>query len=169
MRNKVLLATFLCLLAFFNYSIFAVEQDIKNGRTVFFELAPVDPRSLLQGDYMSLSYEVLNQIPTLYENSEEKISPKTKAQAIIELDENNKAKVISLYNTGMELEKNQILLSFTYENAFSIRTPLTRSYFFQEGNAERFENAKYGVFKYANGKYILTNLADSEFKIIQAQ
>ncbi|MEY4484068.1 MAG: hypothetical protein RL693_1520, partial [Verrucomicrobiota bacterium] len=41
-----------------NVLIFQKEQTLANGRQVFLKLAPVDPRSLMQGDYMSLRYEI---------------------------------------------------------------------------------------------------------------
>ena len=45
------------------YSMTTERQGLlRNGRTVYLELAPVDPRSLLQGDYMALNYAVMNRL-----------------------------------------------------------------------------------------------------------
>jgi len=39
-----------------NAAIWEKEALISTGQVVFVELAPVDPRSLMQGDYMTLNY-----------------------------------------------------------------------------------------------------------------
>lgn len=54
------LAGILVLIAV-NVSIYQREQLLQHGRFVLLELAPVDPRSLMQGDYMALRFEVANQ------------------------------------------------------------------------------------------------------------
>ena len=40
------------LLILFNKSLLHKEDTLANGTLVLLELAPVDPRSLMQGDYM---------------------------------------------------------------------------------------------------------------------
>ena len=52
----------LAILALVNFSIYQQEQQLANGDIVVFDLAPVDPRSLMQGDYMALNYQITNQI-----------------------------------------------------------------------------------------------------------
>ncbi len=45
------------------YTMIAARQTLlRNGQTCYLELAPVDPRSLMQGDYMALNYAVMNQL-----------------------------------------------------------------------------------------------------------
>lgn len=38
--------------------IYQYEQRLSQGQTMYAKLAPVDPRSLVQGDYMQLGYEL---------------------------------------------------------------------------------------------------------------
>ncbi|WP_351125065.1 GDYXXLXY domain-containing protein, partial [Shewanella sp. T24-MNA-CIBAN-0130] len=52
----------LVILAGINYKIFQQEQLLANGEIILFELAPVDPRSLMQGDYMALNYDIARVI-----------------------------------------------------------------------------------------------------------
>ncbi|HEX7554150.1 MAG TPA: GDYXXLXY domain-containing protein, partial [Geothrix sp.] len=61
MRNLILLVTAAVVLVMVNYSIWQREQLISSGRTVLLELAPVDPRSLMQGDYMALRFKVASE------------------------------------------------------------------------------------------------------------
>ncbi len=37
---------------------------LTDGQLILLELAPVDPRSLMQGDYMRLNYDISNNINT---------------------------------------------------------------------------------------------------------
>ena len=46
------------MLAVFNVAIYRNERLLASGETLYLELAPVDPRSLMQGDYMRLRYAV---------------------------------------------------------------------------------------------------------------
>ena len=54
----LIIANLLLLLGYFNWSVFKKEQTLKDGQLVLLHLAPVDPRSLMQGDYMRLNYEI---------------------------------------------------------------------------------------------------------------
>ena len=60
-RWVVLLAT-LAVLVVVNSAIWQKERHIAEGEVVYLELAPVDPRSLMQGDYMALNFELSNDI-----------------------------------------------------------------------------------------------------------
>src|SRR5690606_1427760 len=52
--QKVIGLNLLLLLGYFNYSIRQKEALLKTRKSVLLELAPVDPRSIMQGDYMEL-------------------------------------------------------------------------------------------------------------------
>ena len=58
MRKWVALLSGLAMLAAANYAIYGKERLVTEGRVVLLELAPVDPRSLMQGDYMALRFKV---------------------------------------------------------------------------------------------------------------
>ena len=49
-------------LGLINWSIYQKEQHLRHGDVIKLKLAPVDPRSLMQGDYMALRFELANQI-----------------------------------------------------------------------------------------------------------
>src|SRR5690554_3642735 len=54
----------LCLvLAVACYLVYGFERTLRDGQLVLLELAPVDPRSLMQGDYMALRFAVDAQLP----------------------------------------------------------------------------------------------------------
>ena len=60
MRSRVFLAVGLLVLVVVNVQIARKELLARSGRAVLLELAPVDPRSLMQGDYMALQFRASN-------------------------------------------------------------------------------------------------------------
>ncbi|MFB0625733.1 GDYXXLXY domain-containing protein, partial [Aeromonas hydrophila] len=62
MIRRVLLLTGLAILAAINVTVWRYERAMSSGEVVLLRLAPVDPRSLMQGDYMRLSYELARQL-----------------------------------------------------------------------------------------------------------
>lgn len=61
-RNIVIVLTLVLFSAFFVYAVLQKEKTIEEGQLVLLALAPVDPRSLMQGDYMELNYAVNDQL-----------------------------------------------------------------------------------------------------------
>ena len=57
MRKTFVIAAGVLMLAAVNWGIYARERLLAGGRVVMLELAPVDPRSLMQGDYMALRFK----------------------------------------------------------------------------------------------------------------
>lgn len=156
---------FLNLIAFiwlFNSSVFHNEKLIERSKTIYFELAPVDPRSLMQGDYMRLNYALTSEI-----NAEE--VPIT-GYLVLNLDHNNVASFDRMEKTRKTIGPSEICIEYKLGKRFRFSSnPLIRigaeSYFFQEGSAEKFENAKYGGLKIdKNGESILIGLYDEDFK-----
>lgn len=57
-RRGILLGVILLQFALVSYQVWNSESILSQGQSVKLELAPVDPRSVLQGDYVRLSYEI---------------------------------------------------------------------------------------------------------------
>ena len=60
--RRLLVIALVLVLGAVNWSIFAKERIKTNGERIFLALAPVDPRSLMQGDYMALRFEIADRI-----------------------------------------------------------------------------------------------------------
>ncbi len=58
----IILVNLIILLGFFTNSIVKKETLLSDGKLILLELAPVDPRSLIQGDYMRLRYAISENI-----------------------------------------------------------------------------------------------------------
>ena len=55
-RKLILVLSLIITLITIGLSVANREKLLKNGEAVLFELAPMDPRSIMQGDYMTLNY-----------------------------------------------------------------------------------------------------------------
>jgi uncharacterized membrane-anchored protein len=150
MRKTILIGSSLCVFALLNYAIYEKEQVKANGETVYLELAPVDPRSLMQGDYMALRYAIEGNIKT--------VAPQNKRGfMVIALDENRVARFVR-FDDGEALQLGEKLLR--YHNDHGSIAIVPNSFLFQEGHAQSYQRARYGEFKFdSGGKHILTGLA----------
>jgi uncharacterized membrane-anchored protein len=160
------MTTILLILVGTNININKKQQLIKNGEVLLFKLAPVDPRSLMQGDYMRLRFEIAGKIQSaMYkENNKITIVKKNHGKAIITKSENNIVKFIDLYK-GQKLEKNQRLIPYKFRNGIIKFT--TNAFYFEEGKASHFEQSEYGEFRISNdGEMILVNMVDENFSIL---
>lgn len=148
----------LAILALVNFSIYQQEQQLSNGDIVVFELAPVDPRSLMQGDYMALNYQITNQISQANEQENHD------GLFIVTLAQHQLAQFEALYQ-GQTLQPNQQLIQYRVRSG---RVKLaSNAFFFEEGRAEDFAKAKYGEFRVnPAGKLLLSNMLDKDFKRI---
>ena len=158
MTKKIGIATLLIILVCFNFSIWQKEKVKKSNDDVLLELAPVDPRSLMQGDYMTLNYKVAEDAYS----SNQKMD--RSGHLIIEKGENNVAKFIAVYS-DQNLTENQRLIKYKRKWRPTINP---NSFMFQEGKAEDFEEAKYALFKYKGvDNYVLDSLLKEDFSKIK--
>ena len=158
MRILFLLAALL-VFGMVNLGVYRHETLLKEGKTVYLKLAPVDPRSLMQGDYMRLRYELETQIPR------ESI-PKQRSGKII-IDCTEQCTFVDFYG-NQSLASNQYVMNARFLSYSVHIKPDT--FLFQEGLAELYANAKFGVFVFDdNQRYLLAHLADEHKKIIRPE
>lgn len=158
MRTRLMLALGLVIIAMLNYSVYQKERLKREGDTLLLELAPVDPRSLMQGDYMRLRYALPAAIPKgdFLENTK-------RGHMVIKADEHGVAQYVRVHR-GEVLNDNEQLLKFIKRHRVEI---VPNAFFFQEGHAKYYEEAKYGVFKIDDGgKPLLFGLANTDRALI---
>ena len=160
--NRILIiANLILLLGYFNWSVFKKEQTLKDGQLVLLPLAPVDPRSLMQGDYMSLNYEVNSLSSAL-------INEQTAAQgyAILRTDSNQVGQPIRLQDALTPLYANEIAIRYKIVNKRIFLG--AESFFFEEGQDSLYQNARYGGLQIDDkGQSLLIGLYDENFQRIQ--
>ncbi|MBU2709844.1 GDYXXLXY domain-containing protein [Zooshikella harenae] len=149
-----IVAGWLLVMIAINWSILQKEQVLASGLQVRLALAPVDPRSLMQGDYMRLRYALLSEVPT------KQLAPE--GQLIIRLDKQHVASFVGIYQPGQSLQQGELLLHY---RRYGRHVKLgAESYLFEEGKASLLSEAAYGELRVANdGKSVLVGLLDQNF------
>jgi uncharacterized membrane-anchored protein len=157
-RNLILWGVALLIPIFVNYQAYQREQLAVNGKVVLLQLAPVDPRSLIQGDYMLLRYALSNEIA-----AETKLE---RGFVVVRLDANQVAHFARIHDSNIPLADNEILLPFR-RGGFRVDVG-PRSFFFQEGHAEYYQVAEYGELRVSeSGSILLVGLRDANFKPLE--
>lgn len=143
--------------------IYKKEAILSQGTTMLLALAPVDPRSLMQGDYMTLNYAMNDKIHQMtYQQST------MNGFIVVKLDGNQVANIVRLHDDKTPLKENEHLLHFR-KRATGTRIA-SEAFFFQEGHANDFSDARFGEIKVSNnGDTVLLGLRDSEYKPLTHQ
>ncbi len=157
--SVIVILNLVLLLGYFNYSVYSKEQTLKNGKLILLKLAPVDPRSLMQGDYMTLNYSISNLVD---------VSPLGKrGYCILKLDKNNIAYAVRFQKNPDPVHPNEFLIKYSSSDSFRIKLG-AESFFFEEGKGDGYEKAKYGGLKIDEvGNSILIGLYNDKLKEIK--
>lgn len=169
--------------------VWAKEKLLAEGQSVVLKLAPVDPRALMQGDYMALSFEVdrwLRQLPDA-QAPRSSLSAKTlnvyvrpNAQGVAQLVAVQKplGKDVWWWDEHLQqwgspsqgengLEQTQVV-QLKYKKGRWLPSGID-AWFFPEGQAAYFAQAQYGEFKVTpTGKALLYQLLDEKAQPLTA-
>lgn len=139
---------FALLVAVFVGLVAQKEQVLKTGQPVLLRLAPVDPRSLIEGDYMRLRYAI-----------EAEASWPSDGLVVVRLDANGVGERIGLYR-GQPLGPGDLTLRYRRRRS---RTQLgAEAFYFEEGTAAAYAKAAYGELRVApSGDSVLVGLRDA--------
>lgn len=158
-RHALIIAGLFASLWFVNSQIRAMNTLKNEGADVSLKLRPVDPRALMQGDFMALAYSE----DSLPERDREAA---TSGAAILELNVQGIG-VFKRLDEGTALSRTEIKLNFARDFRGNASYGGER-YFFQEGTAQIYEEAEYGLFKVGpDGRAMLVGLADEDLKPIK--
>ena len=158
-KQIVILVNLVIVLFLFNRSVVEKESLLESGKLVLLKLAPVDPRSLMQGDYMRLSYEISQGLIT------EDI-PK-RGYCIVTLDEKGIASRDRIQANKTPINPDEYAIFYTVASRMWGINIGAESFFFEEGQAERYEAAEYGgLIVDGNGNSLLVGLYDENLKKI---
>lgn len=154
-RLIVLLTMTVVILVFVNIQIVQKEHVIEDGETLLLRLAPQDPRSLLQGDYMALRYAMAADVASAAREANV-----TNGQVIVALAENGEARFVDLFG-GQTLAEDQRLLRFR-KRGDTVRLA-SDAYFFEEGQGRAFADARFGEIRVGPaGDAVLIGLRDKD-------
>ena len=160
----------LLVLGAVNVSIVGKERIERDGDVVYLALAPVDPRSLMQGDYMALRFALADELARELERGDEKAgTPRREGEtrfARIALDAQRVARLASIETRDAPGTPAPMRLRYRIRNGQVWLG--TNAFFFEEGTAERFTSARYGEFRVdrASGEAVLVGLRDQALQAL---
>ena len=169
MKTLLVLGGLLLVLIVPNYAIVQKERLLKEGTVMLLELAPVDPRSIIQGDYMRLDYAVARGLSGPRAGFDaEPAAPGVPRDGhiVVRLDDAGIARFVRWHAEGTPLAPGEHLLQYRRRgNTIRIATD---AFYFQEGHARRYERAKYGELRVdPSGGSILVGLRDSLQQVLR--
>jgi uncharacterized membrane-anchored protein len=149
-----------CLLALLvvNADIVRKEMILASDNRVLLKLAPLDPRSLMQGDYMALRFQLAvdaRGAPDYDQQSDD-------GYLIVSVDKNRVGHFVR-FDNGVALTGAEQRIRYRIRKG---RMKIaTNAFFFQEGKAKHFEQAEYGEFAVdTSGNPLLVAMADEQLK-----
>ena len=160
-RQLALLLSGLAILAGINATVWRYEHAMSSGEVVLLRLAPVDPRSLMQGDYMRLNYEIARELTSRDARTTQNKGSDT---LVIRLDAHQVASLVADGKPDRLTSDERLLQVHQSERQWQIGPD---AYFFEEGTGEQYEAARYGEFRLqADGKTLLVGLRDEAYQPI---
>jgi len=150
-----ILAAWLLVVAAVIYAVAGFERTLRHGQVVLLELAPVDPRSLMQGDYMALRFAVGTQLPRQGD-----------APRYAHLHQGAEGRAV-LAGTGDQLSTEAGVISMRIRQGRWGASIGPDAFFFQEGTADVYEQARWGGFRVAeDGTALLVALYDENLQLL---
>ena len=160
MRKWIVVLAAVGILLAVNLVIASRERLLDDGRVVLLDLAPVDPRSLMQGDYMALRYRIARDV------QQQDADKAQDGRAVLALDARGVA-TFRRIDDGAPLGPDEVRIRYRVRRGAAKFG--TDSYFFEEGRAGDYGRARYGEFRVApDGDAILTGLRDEQLKVLGA-
>jgi len=173
MKKYFSLVLALVTILFFAGLVVKNEWHLNHSKSIFIQLKPVDPRSILQGDYMALAYELNLQSPKAIAGSDSKaldqvIFNHSSVSAKVILDSQNRV-VRTLLDVNNSFAGQSLILK-NPENRLQALYPASRSFLFAEGLAQCYGKAKYAEFKVnTKGEAILFDLRGEELQSLNCK
>lgn len=147
------------VLAVANVGIYQKQQLVDSGRVVLLELAPVDPRSLMQGDYMALRFKA--EADAFGASDLEMLED---GRLVLAVDDRHVATFVRIDN-GTPLAPGEIVMRYRIRGG-AVKFA-TNAYFFQEGTADLYTSARFGEFRVSDaGDAILTRMRNEKLEVL---
>jgi uncharacterized membrane-anchored protein len=133
------------------------ERVLAEGTPMLLPLAPVDPRSLIQGDYMRLDYAMTRELADSVRRW-----PRT-GKIVVALDEHGVARFLRRHEARTPLRAGERLLVYRVRGG-RVRVG-SDAFHFQEGRAWMYVGARYGELRVArSGTSVLVGLRDASWQ-----
>ena len=140
------------------FVVYQKQALLVSGRTVLLPLAPADPRSLLQGDFMKLHYRLARDLRQGHSLSD---IPR-QGKLVVKVDDDDVARFIRIDSRARE-ESGELLIDYRIRESLSDGVRIgANDFFFEEGSAVIYHDASYGELRISpEGEAILVGLRDA--------
>lgn len=149
-----------------NAMIWRNERILSQGELVLLRLAPVDPRSLMQGDYMQLRFEIEAQIDAVLQRGgggQAAQAQPVPEFAVLAVGADRTGAFVRLQSGAMPLLEGEVALR--YQRREGRTAVASGAFFFEEGRGEHFARADYGELRIAaDGTARLAGLRDEHLQ-----
>ena len=166
-RAGAIVAGLLLSLGCVNAGIWQNEGLLTHGRVLRLALTPVDPRALMQGDYMALNFTRalnLDTLPgaTLLAPADHPLLPSS-AFVVLDLDEQQVGHAVRVQAHPQPHDDDQAVLRLKQQrDGLHVAT---NAYFFPEGKAQRYVHARFGELRVDDrGNSVLVRLLDADMQ-----
>ena len=174
--NWVLVLTATLALVYVNLNAWQSQQIKLRGDVLFLELVPVDPLSLVQGQYMRLRFEIEKRYNATSEDQQVIQNAHGNVLAVISLDNKRIGTLTGLLAPNQWQQHGDGTLQLQVhaqqtdsEDSYVVRIE-QNSFLFQENTEDRYGHAKYGMFRvHKDGQYVLVDLADKHLRPLTPQ
>jgi uncharacterized membrane-anchored protein len=180
-RSILLWGGLLAVLVVANRGIVHHERTLADGRVLLLALEPVDPRAMLQGDYMALRFAAADDIrKVLYGERGENAARMLKQMsafgsnqcspegcrdgyAVFARDADNVGRFLRVQSAARPVAEGEVAVRYR-ERDWELRIA-SNAWFFPEGQAARYQPARYGELRVdANGTALIAGLRDDKRK-----
>jgi len=170
MMPKIALIVGVIILLLINLSIMNKEKLLAEGEIVYIDMAPLDPRSLMQGDYMVLRFPLASQVMAELDQTDGTDRELANGRFVVSLDKNRVATfqrvVPDIFENTQDLKENEAFLRYRLRKG-QVRLG-GHAFFFEEGTDGDYQKARYAQFRVAeDGEMILVDLYDESLNKIQ--
>lgn len=176
-RPWLVLAGLALALGVANVGIAQRERVLREGRVLLLELAPLDPRSLMQGDYMRLRFAAADPIRRTLDPACARVEAvdagsdcvdgfsvrrRGDAHAVFAVDEDGMGRFLRVQAAPRPAAPGEVAVRVRLRGREGVRIA-SNAWFFAEGEAERWQPARYGELRVgADGTALLTGLRDEK-------
>jgi uncharacterized membrane protein/uncharacterized membrane-anchored protein len=149
----------------FAWSVMRKERLLADGDRIILALAPVDPRSLMQGDYMILRFAVENAIEKAVGKKDVVMG---KGVAVVE-EGTDRVFFFKRLDDGSDMTDREKRLVFRRLGIYGHVRVGSGSFFFQEGHGKYYEHARFALLRVdGEGESLIIRLLDKDMEIIEA-
>ena len=172
---------------FFSVLIIRHEWHLSNSESIYVRLKPVDPRSMIQGDYMALNYHLYyGGLPPAMELTDARVDEHAASEQLkidyflnqqsvityVQLDSQRKV-ILTSFNpnllTGYPNDSAKLIVK-NPENTFEGLYPAARSFLFAEGLEPCYRDAQFAELKVqANGQPLLAGLVGGNLQALHCE